>query len=227
MSSTGVPSMASSPRTKSDAPWIRFNSTVVMAMGLGRCRARWANMPMTGMSDRSRGRRFKCVTASNCASWRKNTTTTCENCSSPRKPSASSGRSWISDTTRPHSSSREAVTPFLTTPIGSSTSVICAARVSSSEARFAQPHRVRGEPAATDGGPHDQPRRHQDEVLDDVLTFERGGMRERDEGLLREEEERQDGAGHLEEEEGQRDPEEPPGQQADSDQRLPGCQQRQ
>jgi hypothetical protein len=54
-SRTGVPSMASRPRTISVPLSTRSMRTVVMPIAFGRCRARCAKMPTRGRSSRSRG----------------------------------------------------------------------------------------------------------------------------------------------------------------------------
>src|SRR5215210_5108141 len=55
-----------------------------------------------------------------------------------------------------------------------------------------------GKGAAADGGPDDDPRTHEHQVLDDVLAFEGGGIRELRKDLAREQEERCGRADHLE-----------------------------
>ena len=57
MSSTGVPSIASRPRTFSSRPSIATSSQQLEPSRLGRRLARWAKIPTSGQSGLWRGRR--------------------------------------------------------------------------------------------------------------------------------------------------------------------------
>lgn len=121
-SSTGVPSIASRPRTSITPPGrTAISSHTVVPMRLGRFLARWARMPTFGQSGLPRGCRLPRVTVS--GSTRSNTysTSTWENARSPSVASAPSRSrsSSIRLFTRSQSSSIASLRSLRTTPIGS------------------------------------------------------------------------------------------------------------
>src|SRR5262249_28111531 len=75
-SSTGVPSIASSPRTRSVAPSAASSSHVVTAMRFGRILARWAKIPTSGHAGLLRGTREPVCTAPGSTRSKRNTTST-------------------------------------------------------------------------------------------------------------------------------------------------------
>ncbi len=81
--------------------------------------------------------------------------------------------------------------------------------------------------AAARGRSDDQTRRHQHQILDDVLPFQRRHQRKHVEGLVPKKQQRQKGSGHLRHQQQQGQPQKAPGEQPQSDGALPGRQQRQ
>src|SRR6266568_1149974 len=120
-SSTGVPSTASRPRTRSLKPSTSTSSHLLTPMRLGRALARWARMPTSGHSGLPRGRRAPRATSVSSTRWNRYTTSRCENSSRHWTASGSSSvsSSTIVASTSPQASSVRSVRPPTTRPMGS------------------------------------------------------------------------------------------------------------
>src|SRR6266568_4003471 len=120
-SSTGVPSTASRPRTRSLKPSTSTSSHLLTPMRLGRALARWARMPTSGHSGLPRGRRAPRATSVSSTRWKRYTTSRCENSSRHWTASGSSraSSSTIVASTSPQASSVRSVRPPTTRPMGS------------------------------------------------------------------------------------------------------------
>src|SRR5688572_16127527 len=121
MSSTGVPSIASNPRTSITPPGrTAISSHTVVPMRFGRALARWARIPTFGHSVLPRGCRAASSTSAGSTRSNTYTTSTWENRNSPLVASSPSSErsSSIELLTRSQSSSTGSVRSLRTTPMG-------------------------------------------------------------------------------------------------------------